>query len=91
MGTRSDRYSLQPKYMGRNSGIVNYALSRPEITRSVVRKTKFYKTRTTGNVSQYFQRLEDLNSKVLDAIHNSNYNEKTLSGQLLMINNITLN
>ena len=43
------------------------------------------------NVSQNYQRLEDLNSKVLGAIHNSNYNEETLSGQLLMINNITLN
>ncbi|KAK9295327.1 hypothetical protein QLX08_010313 [Tetragonisca angustula] len=43
------------------------------------------------NVLQYYQRLEDLNSKVLGAIHNSNYNEKTFNGQLLTINNITLN
>ena len=41
------------------------------------------------NISQYYQRLEDLNYKVLGAIHNSKYNEETLSG--LVINNITLN
>ncbi|KAK9304187.1 hypothetical protein QLX08_004349 [Tetragonisca angustula] len=43
------------------------------------------------NVSQFYQRLEDLNSKILGAIYNSKCNEETLNGQLLMINNITLN
>ena len=43
------------------------------------------------NVSQFYQKLEDLNSKVLGAIYNSKCNEETLNGQLLMINNITLN
>ena len=43
------------------------------------------------NVSQFYQRLEDLNSKVLGMIYNSKHNEETLSGQLLKIDNITLN
>lgn len=43
------------------------------------------------NVSQFYQRLEDLHSKVLGTMHSTESNQEVLNGRLLMVNGITLN
>lgn len=43
------------------------------------------------NVSQFYQRLEDVSSRILAIIHSSESNTINLKGRLLMINDITLN
>ncbi|GLV46517.1 hypothetical protein CBL_20846 [Carabus blaptoides fortunei] len=43
------------------------------------------------NVTEFYQRLEDLSSKALGAVHASNIREDTLPGRLSMIKEITLN
>lgn len=43
------------------------------------------------NVTQFYQRLEELTSRILGLLHSSESAEDTLQGRLAMINDITLN
>ena len=42
-------------------------------------------------VSQYYQRIEDLSSRILAVIHSTETNNATLAGRIAMINDMTLN
>jgi len=43
------------------------------------------------SVSSFYQRLEDLSSRILAIIHSTEENQQTLSGRLNMVNDMTLN